>query len=84
MYLGTPDYSAPEQAEGRDDDRSDLYALGVILMNWWRGARPFRGRTALAVLAQHANAPPQPVGTDVPLSVQNVITRCLAKNQGMR
>ncbi len=83
-YLGTPDYSAPEQADGRDDSRSDLYALGVILYELVAGRRPFQGRTALEVLAQHAHVPPPSLGSDVPHDVQDLIMRCLGKAPSSR
>jgi predicted Ser/Thr protein kinase len=55
--LGTPDYMAPEQVEGRRaDSRSDVYALGVIAYELFVGRPPFQGDTPLSVALQHVRS----------------------------
>ena len=56
--VGTPDYMAPEQVEGRRGDaRTDVYALGIMLFEMLAGRVPWEGDNPLAVMGQHVNAP---------------------------
>ncbi|HEY9167469.1 MAG TPA: serine/threonine-protein kinase [Candidatus Kryptonia bacterium] len=51
---GTPDYMSPEQIEGhRGDQRTDVYAIGIMFYELLTGAPPFSGDNTLAVMAQH-------------------------------
>jgi serine/threonine protein kinase len=60
--VGTPDYMAPEQIKGqRGDDRTDIYALGMMLYELLAGALPYEGDNALAVMNQHVNVSPPPL-----------------------
>ena len=60
VMIGTPDYISPEQADGEEaDQRSDIYALGVILYEMVTGSVPFKGDTALSVALKHKAQLPQ-------------------------
>jgi len=59
--LGTPDYISPEQVKGqRGDQRSDIYALGVMLYEMLTGEVPFTGSNPLAVMNERVLHDPKP------------------------
>lgn len=88
--IGTPAYMSPEQAQGADvDERSDLYALGVILFEMLAGRVPFKAATVAMILsAQIFDAPPRLHEIDATIPdlphLEHVIHRLLAKNRDER
>ncbi len=54
---GTPEYMSPEQVEGqRGDQRTDIYAVGIMMYEMLTGNTPFSGDNNLAIMSQHLNA----------------------------
>jgi serine/threonine protein kinase len=83
---GTAAYMAPEQLSGKPVFASDQYALGVMVYEWLCGARPFQG-SLLELYIQHAHTPPPPLREhmpDLPLAVEQVVLRAIAKEPGQR
>jgi hypothetical protein len=82
--VGTPDYMAPEQGQGRKvDGRADIYALGVVLFEMLTGRVPYEAETPMAVVLKHITDPlplPRTLDPSIPESVEAVILRALAKN----
>jgi eukaryotic-like serine/threonine-protein kinase len=84
QITGTPYYMSPEQARGQPtDERTDLYALGVILYQMLTGEKPYVGETTQAILEQHCTAPlphlPEPLA-----HYQLLLDRLLAKQPSER
>jgi serine/threonine-protein kinase len=82
--LGTPDYIAPEQVRGkRGDQRSDLYAMGVMLYEMLSGKTPFTGPSPLAVmndrLINHP-IPPREADPSISPQLQEVLYRALERD----
>ena len=81
---GTPYYMSPEQARGEPtDERTDLYALGVILYQMLTGEKPYTGETTHAILDQHHEAP-VPQLPDFLNQHQALLDRLLAKDLSSR
>jgi serine/threonine protein kinase len=81
--IGTVDYMAPEQIEGRRvDARTDVYALGCVLFHAVMGDVPFPERESSAKMWAHLNEPPPAVGSrdDGRSALDPVIRRALAKD----
>jgi Tol biopolymer transport system component len=82
--LGTPAYLSPEQAEGKPiDARSDTFSLGVVFYQMATGLRPFRGDSAVSIISSILkDSPVAPVGINqaLPLDLDRIIRRCLAKD----
>ncbi|MBP6741995.1 MAG: serine/threonine protein kinase, partial [Deltaproteobacteria bacterium] len=82
--IGTPVYMAPEQCRGVTvTDRTDVYALGVILYQAMAGKPPFFSQADGDILAMHILVPPRPlkeVEPTVPAPVSTLIGRMLEKN----
>ncbi len=82
--LGTVGYLSPEQAKGRPaDERSDVFAVGVVLYEMLSGQRPFRGDShAEAVAAVLKEDPPALVSPSgpVPPALDRTVRRCLEKD----
>jgi hypothetical protein len=87
---GTPQYMAPEQAEGRGQDigpATDVWALGVILYEMLTGRRPFQaGSTPATLRAVCQDEPPRPMRLQagVPAELEAICLRCLRKRPGER
>jgi serine/threonine protein kinase len=84
QVLGSPYYISPEQSQGlRVDVRTDLYSLGVMFYEMLTGQRPYSGRTALEIMAQHATAPVPQLPASVALQ-QALVDRLMAKEMSQR
>lgn len=82
--LGTPAYLSPEQILGqKQDGRSDLFSLGVVLYEMLTGVRPFSGESLGDVCAQILMVEPvapSKLNPAVPRALDRILERCLAKN----
>lgn len=87
-FVGTPGYAAPEQVTGGTaDQRSDIYAIGVLLFEMATGRLPFSGRDPLALALQTLTEPApdaRAVDARVPPELSSVIVRALEKNPDAR
>jgi len=84
---GTPEYMAPEQILGAPlDQRTDLYALGVITYRMISGQLPFQSRVRHELYQQHLSAPPPPfpVTANAPEPLVRVMMKALAKRPAER
>jgi serine/threonine protein kinase len=82
-WIGTPDFAAPEQIEGRPlDARADVYALGCVLFAALAGRPPFADVPALRKPAAQVDEPP-PLG-EVPPAFRPLLGRALAKDPSDR
>jgi len=83
-FVGSPHYSAPEQAKGQEVDiRADIYSLGIVLYRMLSGDLPFQGDTPWAVVERHvvANPPPlEDVCPDLPEPVVGLVQKAMARD----
>jgi eukaryotic-like serine/threonine-protein kinase len=84
QVLGSPYYISPEQSQGlRVDARTDLYSLGVMFYEMLTGQRPYTGKSAMEIMAQHASAPVPRLPANVALQ-QALVDRLMAKELSQR
>jgi len=83
MTMGTPAYMSPEQCLGEKvDRRSDIYSLGIVLYELTTGRVPFAVKSLTEAMRYHVQEPPPPprsIHPALPIEVENIILRALAK-----
>ncbi|MFO7890515.1 MAG: protein kinase [bacterium] len=86
--LGTVAYMSPEQTQGTDiDQRTDIWALGVILYEMLGGERPFKGDYEQAVIYSIMNEEPEAlekINSDIPNDLEKIILQTLTKKPADR
>ena len=84
MFVGTADYAAPEQIEGRElDGRADVYALGCVLYETLTGAPTYDKDSEVALMYAHLLEPPPTVThkrPDLPPEIDAVVAKAMAKS----
>lgn len=82
--LGTIEYMSPEQAMGKKlDQRSDLFAVGLIFYELLSGKMPFKAETAMASLLmrnQERAVPLAEIDASVPAGLSDIVGRCLERD----
>jgi len=80
VFLGSPNYISPEQADGGEvDGRTDIYSLGCIFYEMLTGEKPFKSETLFDVVNQHKNAPIPLLPEDVQ-ECQPLLNKMMAKS----
>ena len=86
--IGTYQYMAPEQLEGKDADaQSDIFSFGAVLYEMVTGKRAFTGKSAISVMSAIAEKEPQSITALQPMTppaMEHVICTCLAKERERR
>ncbi|MGO8671883.1 MAG: serine/threonine protein kinase [Capsulimonadaceae bacterium] len=86
--VGTPDYMSPEQIQGsRGDERTDVYALGMILYEFVAGRLPYEGDNPLSIMNQHVNLKPPQIKKfrkDVPPALEEIILKAIRRKPAER
>jgi serine/threonine protein kinase len=82
--LGTPDYISPEQVQGkRGDQRSDIYALGIMFYEMLTGTVPFTGANPLAVMNDRLvidPPPPSELNPEISPELEEIVFRALERD----
>ncbi len=88
IVLGTVSYLAPEQVDhGRVDERTDVYAIGILLFELTTGRRPYSGDNPLQVAFQHVNSDvpaPSSVSTGIPGEVDALVRQATRRDPAAR
>lgn len=87
VAIGSVEYMAPEQAEGRANAQSDIYSLGVVLYQLLTGVVPYAGTMPLEVLFRKASTPlpdPRLVNPRLPAELVEILQVALAPDPGER
>ena len=88
LLIGTAAYLAPEQvANSTSDQRSDVYAVGVMLFEMLTGTQPHTGETPLAVAYKHVNfvvPPPSSVNPDLPAALDALVALGTSRDPDLR
>jgi serine/threonine protein kinase len=88
MCIGSPSYIAPERLLGEPHtERSDVYAVGVILYELLAGAPPFLGTTPEEIMHEVLHRPLRPlraIRADVPAALEAVVRRAIARDPARR
>jgi Tol biopolymer transport system component/predicted Ser/Thr protein kinase len=86
--LGTLQYMAPEQVEGKEvDARTDIFAFGAVVYEIATGKRAFQGKTSASVMAKILEAEPPPMASLSPMTppaLDRIVKGCLAKDPDER
>ena len=82
--IGTLQYMAPEQVEGREADaRTDIFAFGAVLYEMLTGKKAFEGKSQASLIGAIMKAEPRPISHAQPLTpgvLEQIVARCLAKD----
>ena len=86
--MGTVAYMSPEQTQGIEvDHRTDIWALGAVIYEIITGKQPFAGDYEQAVMYSIMHEDPEPptaVRTGVPMELERIVLKALAKEPGER
>ena len=86
--MGTPDYMAPEQVQGkRGDERTDIYSLGAILYEMATGTTLFEGENPYVVMNSRLTgdpAAPRKVNPKLTPVLEEIILHALERNPANR
>ena len=86
--VGTLQYMAPEQVEGREADaRTDIFAFGAVVYEMLTGRKAFEGKSQASLIGAIMKAEPRPIAHSQPLTpaaLEHVVARCLAKDPDER
>ncbi len=85
--MGTPEYMAPDLANGPATVQTDIYALGVVLYQMLTGRVPFSGQNSVATYWMHLHekpVAPSHINPAIPPAIDRVVLRAMAKNPNRR
>jgi serine/threonine protein kinase len=85
FVFGTPSFMSPEQALGNPvDERTDLYATGLVLYQLLAGRRPFVANERAELMRMQIMEPPPPLPHTVPAELVAIVMRLLEKQPALR
>jgi serine/threonine-protein kinase len=86
--MGTPDYMAPEQVQGkRGDERTDIYSLGAVLYEMATGSVPFEGDNPFIVMNSRITGDPiapRKLNREIPKEIEEIILHAMEREPHCR